>query len=173
MREPGKTETRSAPSRQAPPPAPSPFAARLASVVGAVGRALTVFVACAGLSAVTAGCAAPQAHSVVLAATSGDFAVGMGATAPGAAPAAGGGFLGSGIEGASGPVQFADGTTATVTLGAKYFAASGRWCRHFRPVTATAALEPPASTEIACLADGGWRRARPVVVNRFSDTSRS
>jgi hypothetical protein len=131
-----------------------------------ITRVASTLVLCAAVSAVTAGCSTPEQDGPRLASTSGDFAIG--ARNPGAA-----GFLGSGLEGMNGPASFADGTTLAVSLGPKYFAASGRWCRHFRPVGADGSPLATTSSEIACLSPDGWQRARPVVVTRFSDTSRS
>lgn len=167
MRWSGNGKTRAERSRRGALHAPPrPAAASRRATGGVIGRVASALVLCAAVSAVTAGCSAPQQDGLRLASTSGDFAIG--ARNPGAA-----GFLGSGIEGTSGPASFADGTTVTVSLGPKYFAASGRWCRHYRPVAADGLPAATTSTEIACLAPDGWHRARPVVVTRFTDTSRS
>lgn len=133
-------------------------------------RAADFLVVCTAVVAVTTGCSAPDPDGLRLASTSGDFAIGS--ATPGDR-GAGGGFLGGGIEGASGPAAFADGSAATVILGPKYFAASGRWCRHYRRLGADGLPAATASSEVACLAANGWHRARPVVVTRFGDTSRS
>lgn len=159
MRQPGEKDTRSQATRHA---VPKPR--------GALTRVFAVLVLCGGLAAMTAGCAAPLSESVEFASTTGDFAVGTGRRGDVAAAS---GFLGTGMEGATGPANFADGTSSTVILGAKYFAASGRWCRHYQPLAAAAGQGPTGSTEIACAAGSNWNRVRPVVVTRFSDESRS
>lgn len=83
-----------------------------------------------------------------------------------------GGFLGSGSIGDSGEAQFADGRAAVVSLGPKYFSASGRWCRRFQILAPGDGIAGGSDEQTACSDRRGWQRSRPLVVTRIPPTQR-
>jgi hypothetical protein len=111
-----------------------------------------------------AGCATePVGPDYRVASTSGDFSIATAAAGP-AVGAQVANFLETGGDGATGTATLADGNQAVVTLGPRYFAASGQWCRRYRVLTGDAAPRTPGESLIACRGPDGWRQTRPVVV---------
>lgn len=141
----------------------------VATGAGRPRRGWAILAVCASLAAMTSACAEAE-RGVVVAATAGDFVIGGRRSV---APDANAGFLGAGSDGATGPAHFADGTVETVQLGARYFAASGRWCRSYRPVTAADEPAAAGASRVACWSGTGWQKVRAVVVTNVGDVSRS
>lgn len=112
------------------------------------------------------GCAMTTDDSFAFATLGGDAALGRDAGWDQS------GFLGSGAIGATGEAQFADGRTATVALGPKYFSANGRWCRRFQILAPGTGSAGAPEEETACSGRGGWQRSRPLVVTQIPATQR-
>jgi hypothetical protein len=123
---------------------------------------------CLALSLFAAGCG--PSRDLDLAAAAGDFPLVSRSDVPPIAEP--GGSMGVGAEGSGAAVRFADGSSANVSLGGLYYAASGRWCRRFQIAEPVPGQPSAASTETACQTSGGWQRTRPVVVTGFGATGR-
>lgn len=136
-----------------------------------MGLSAVSIVAFLAISWLLGGCTMVDDQNLHVATTASD--VPLASRAHGGARLDNAGFLGNGTFGTTGEAYFSNYAAATVLLGERYYAASGRWCRHFQLV-ASGNVEDGVNTsksEIrsACLDTTGWRLTRRVVVTQIND----